>query len=154
MRKIFTAFLVGAFTFTFVACNKGNASSKVKKENIESAKKRDTEISKGAALIEFDKTEHDFGTVKEGEIVKAEFVVKNTGKTDLVITNVQPSCGCTVPVWSKDPIKPGGTSKVVAEFNTSGKPNRQTKTITLLTNTVKGTEVLTIKGNVTPKSKS
>lgn len=154
MRKILIASVFALSGLVLVSCNDGNASSKVKKENVENAKKRDSEISKGAALIEFDKTVHDFGTVNEGEVVEATFIVKNTGKSDLIITHVRPSCGCTVPVWSKDPIKPGDSSKIVAKFNTAGKPNRQSKTITLTTNTLKGSEVLRIKGNVTPKAKA
>ena len=45
------------------------------------------------------------------------------------------------------------SEKVVAKFNTAGKPNKQVKTITLFTNTAKGREILKIKGNVTPKAK-
>ncbi len=153
MKKIFIASVLALSTVLFVSCDKGNASSKVKKENLESAKKRDVEISKGAALIKFDKTEYDFGTVNEGDVVEAEFVVTNSGNTNLVITNAQPSCGCTVPEWPREAIKPGESSKVLAKFNTAGKPNKQSKTITLITNTASGREVLRIKGNVTPKAK-
>ena len=94
-----------------------------------------------------------FGTVNEGDVVDVEFTVTNSGNTDLVITKAQPSCGCTVPTWPRTPIKPGASEKVVAKFNTAGKPNKQVKTITLFTNTAKGREVLKIKGNVTPKAK-
>ena len=69
------------------------------------------------------------------------------------ITDAQASCGCTVPVWPKGAIKPGESSKVLAKFNTAGKPNKQSKTITLLTNTAVGREVLRIKGSVIPKAK-
>jgi hypothetical protein len=153
MRKLVIASVLALSTVVFVSCNEGNASSKVKNENVKKAEKRDAEISKGAAIIEFDKTSFDFGTVAEGDIVNAEFEVTNAGKTDLIITKASPSCGCTVPTWPKDPIKPGETSKVVAKFNTNGKPNKQVKSITLFTNTAKGREVLTIRGNVTPKAK-
>ncbi len=95
---------------------------------------------------------YDFGTVNEGEIVEAKFIVTNSGKTDLVISNVQASCGCTVPVWPKTPIKPGDSAEVLANFNTAGKPNRQAKTLTLFTNTARGREVLRLKGSVTPKN--
>ena len=151
MRKIVLVSLAVLFALSFTSCNEGNASSKVKKENLESAKKRDSEINKGFAAIKFDKKVHDFGTVKEGDIVEAKFALTNTGKTDLVITKAQPSCGCTVPTWPKEAIKPGETAEVVAKFNTSGKPNKQNKSITLFTNTQKGREMLTIKGNVTPR---
>lgn len=152
MKKIVTTSLLVLSTVLFVSCKEENASSKVKKENIDSAKKRDIEISKGSAEIQFDQTNYDFGTVNEGVVVEAKFIVTNPGKTDLVISKVQPSCGCTVPVWPKEPIKPGESAEVLAKFNTSGKPNRQFKTLTLLTNTVKGREVLKLSGSVTPKN--
>ncbi len=130
-----------------------NITAKIKKQNLVNAKSRDSEIKKGAASISFDKKEYDFGTVNEGDIVETSYLVTNSGKTDLVITNAQASCGCTVPVWPKNPIKPGATGEVKVKFNTSGKPNRQQKTITLTTNTESGREVLTLKGSVTPKAK-
>lgn len=130
-----------------------NITAKIKKENLVNAKSRDLEIKKGAASISFDKKEYDFGTVNEGDVVETSYLVTNSGKTDLVITNAQASCGCTVPVWPKNPIKPGATGEIKVKFNTSGKPNRQQKTITLTTNTESGREVLTLKGSVTPKAK-
>lgn len=133
--------------------NGGDATTKINKENLEKASSRDAEIKKGTASIAFDKTEYDFGTVNEGDIVETSFKVTNSGKTDLVITNAQGSCGCTVPVWPKAPIKPGETANVDVKFNTSGKPNKQSKTVTLTTNTESGREVLTIKGSVIPKEK-
>ena len=154
MNKLITTSLLVLSVVFFTSCNEGNASSKVKKENVDTAKKRDTEISKGAAEIQFDITEYDFGTVNEGEIVEAKFLVTNSGKTDLVISNVQPSCGCTVPVWPRNPIKPGDSAEVLAKFNTAGKPNRQAKTLTLFTNTARGREILKLKGSVTPKASS
>jgi len=105
------------------------------------------------ASISFDKKEYDFGTVNEGEIVETVFKVTNSGTIDLVITNATGSCGCTVPVWPKAPIKPGETGDIAVKFNTSGKPNRQMKTVTLTANTESGREVLTLRGSVTPKAK-
>ena len=129
------------------------ASTKVNKQNLDTAKTRDAEIKQGVASISFDKKEYDFGTVNEGEIVETVFKVTNSGTTDLVITNATGSCGCTVPVWPKAPIKPGETGDIAVKFNTSGKPNRQMKTVTLTANTESGREVLTLRGSVTPKAK-
>ena len=154
MKKITLAIALVVSTGMLVSCGQGNASSKVKKENIENAEKRDSSISLGAPSISFDKEEYDFGNVNEGEIVKTTFTVTNTGKSDLVITNAQPSCGCTVPVWPKEPIAPGKTGEIQVSFNTSGKPNKQSKSITLTTNTERGREVLKISGMVTPKKKA
>ncbi|WP_298778000.1 DUF1573 domain-containing protein [uncultured Polaribacter sp.] len=152
MRKItiLFAFLISAASF--VSCADGNAKAKISKENLDSAKSRDLEIKKGAASISFNAKEYDFGTVNEGEIVETTFKVTNSGKTDLVITDAKTTCGCTVPVWPKAPIKPGQTEDVKVKFNTNGKRNRQQKNITLITNTESGREILTLKGMVTPKA--
>ena len=136
-----------------VSCGKGNATAKINKDNLETAKSRDVAIKKGAASIAFESKEYDFGTVNEGDIIETVFKVTNSGKTDLVITDAKVTCGCTVPVWPKKPIKPGQTEEIQVRFNTSGKQNRQQKNITLITNTETGREILTLKGMVTPKAK-
>jgi hypothetical protein len=153
MRKITFLIAVVLSTATLVSCKEGNASEKVKEKNVAVAKKRDNDIKKGAAAVEFDKTEYDFGTVAEGTVVETTFMVKNTGKTDLVITDAKATCGCTVPVWPKKPVKVGESAEIQVKFNTNGKPNRQSKTVTLYTNTATGREMIKIFGNVTPKAK-
>jgi hypothetical protein len=153
MKRITIIFALIVATTFVVSCSNGNAATKVNKENLDSAKSRDAEIKKGVASISLDKREYDFGTVNEGDIVETVFKVTNSGETNLVITNATGSCGCTVPVWPKAPIKPGETGEIGVKFNTSGKPNRQMKTVTLTTNTESGREVLTLRGSVTPKAK-
>lgn len=154
MRKQTFLFVFVLTVSFFIGCKDGtNVSKKINKENLDKAKTRDVEIKKGTAMISFDKKEHDFGTVNEGSIVETSYLVTNSGKTDLVITNAKASCGCTVPVWPREAIKPGKTGEVKVKFNTAGKPNRQQKTITLTTNTESGREVLILKGSVTPKAK-
>lgn len=152
MKKLAIAFILSAGVL--VSCGKENAALKVKKENLENAAKRDISISAGAPVVSFDKETHDFGTVNEGDVVQTSFIVTNTGKGDLVITNAKASCGCTVPNWPKEAIAPGKTGKIKVRFNTNGKPNKQSKSITLTTNTAKGREIVKITGMVTPKKKS
>ena len=153
MKKVTILFAFLLATNFIISCADGKASTKVNKQNLDTAKTRDAEIKQGVASISFDKKEYDFGTVNEGEIVETVFKVTNSGTTDLVITNATGSCGCTVPVWPKAPIKPGETGDIAVKFNTSGKPNRQMKTVTLTANTESGREVLTLRGSVTPKAK-
>jgi hypothetical protein len=153
MKKITILFAFLLATNFIISCTDGKASTKVNKQNLDTAKTRDAEIKQGVASISFDKKEYDFGTVNEGEIVETVFKVTNSGTTDLVITNATGSCGCTVPVWPKAPINPGETGDIAVKFNTSGKPNRQMKTVTLTANTESGREVLTLRGSVTPKAK-
>ena len=102
-------------------------------------------------VIEFNTTDHDFGTVGEGQKVSYTYTVKNTGQAPLIIQNAQPSCGCTVPDWTKSPIPVGGTGFVKAEFDTHGKAGIQNKTITVTANTWPKTTMIKFKAMVTAK---
>lgn len=152
MRKIIIFSLVVSLGM-FTAC-KENAAAKVDKSNLAEAEKRDLDISKGAPVIKFDKTEYDFGTVTDGEIIETVFTLTNTGKSPLVITDAKTTCGCTVPTWPKDkPIAPGESTEIKVKFNTAGKGGgRQVKDVTLFTNTAVGREILKIKGIVNKKN--
>ncbi|MGB5364175.1 MAG: DUF1573 domain-containing protein, partial [Aureibaculum sp.] len=63
-------------------------------------------------------------------------------------------CGCTVPEWPKEPIAAGESGQIKVKFNSQGKPNKQSKTITLTTNTSNGKETVLVKAEVTPKQKA
>jgi hypothetical protein len=102
-------------------------------------------------ILNFDKLDHDFGTVKEGDKVSYTYKVKNTGDAPLIIQNAQPSCGCTVPDWTREPIPVGGTGFVKAEFDSNGKPGIQNKTITVTANTWPKVVTIRFKAMVTPK---
>lgn len=101
--------------------------------------------------ISFNKKEHDFGEIKEGSKVETVFIFTNTGEADLIITNAQASCGCTVPEFTKEPIKPGKSGKMKVSFDSTGKPGMQQKSVNITCNTQQGSDVLTIKANVLPK---
>ena len=58
-------------------------------------------------FFEFEEEVKDFGEITQGESVKTIFKFKNVGKSNLIISSAQGSCGCTVPQWPKEPIKPG-----------------------------------------------
>jgi hypothetical protein len=102
-------------------------------------------------LIEFEKLDHDFGTVPEGPKVSYTYKFKNNGQAPLIIQNAAPSCGCTVPDWTRQPIPVGGTGFVKAEFDTNQKSGIQNKTITVTANTWPKTTTLHFKAMVTPK---
>lgn len=96
----------------------------------------------------FEQTDFDFGSVKEGEKVKHTYVFKNTGKEPLVIASAKGSCGCTVPKWPSEPIAPGESGKIDVEFDSKGKPGKQTKRVTVTANTEPAQTFLNISGNV------
>jgi hypothetical protein len=85
--------------------------------------------------IKFEELEHDFGKIKAGEVISHVFKFTNTGTEPLIIDNVKPSCGCTTPEWSKDPVPPGGTGFIKAVFDSKGREGSQSKTITVKSNT-------------------
>jgi hypothetical protein len=151
MKKI-TLLVISFIALVIVSC-KDNAASKINETNLEVAKERDAKISLGSPIAEFDKTTFEFGTINEGEVIDGVFNISNTGKVDLLILGAKPSCGCTVPSWPKQPIKPGDSAEIKFKFNSRGKVGNNNKTITLKTNTEKGTEVLRVKGTVLAKAK-
>ena len=89
---------------------------------------------------------HDFGNIPEGPAAEFEFSFKNTGKEPIIIQRVQPSCGCTTPTYTKDPILPGKTGVIKASYGTQGRPGPFNKNLTVLSNA--GSKVLFIKGEV------
>jgi hypothetical protein len=143
--------LAGVFAMTVMSC-KDNAAEKVKEENVEIAADRDAKNT-SYPVMTFTKVEHDFGTINEGDVVEHKFAFTNTGKAPLVIVSAKGSCGCTVPEWPKDPIAPGDTGEMLVKFNSNGKPNQQTKQVTITANTEAGKEIVKIKAMVTPKAK-
>ena len=101
-----------------------------------------------APSMKFEKTPHDFGTISQGERVTTQFKFKNTGGSDLVISDAHGSCGCTVPDYPRKPIPPGGEDVIKVEFNSEGKSGKNEKTVTLTTNCEPPNIVLTIASDV------
>ncbi|HVK98116.1 MAG TPA: DUF1573 domain-containing protein [Flavisolibacter sp.] len=87
------------------------------------------------------KEEHDFGKIPQGKPVYYTFEIKNNGDTPLKLENVQTSCGCTTPEWSKEPIAPGATDKLKVGYNAASEGPFD-KMITIIYN---GTESKQIK---------
>ncbi|MBO5250986.1 MAG: DUF1573 domain-containing protein [Bacteroidaceae bacterium] len=109
----------------------------------------------GGADIKFDKTTHNFGTFSEDNPkVTCTFKFTNTGDKLLVIHQAIASCGCTVPLYPKEPIKPGEGGEITVTYDGSGKfPGHFKKSITLRTNAKKEIIRLYVEGDMTPKTK-
>jgi len=101
--------------------------------------------------LKFKTDNHDFGTVEEGVQASYKFEFTNVGKEPVVISNVQASCGCTTPSWTKEPVLPGKTGEITASYNSSGRPGAFNKTVTVTSNAVNPSQVLTLKGVVNAK---
>ena len=99
-------------------------------------------------VLQFNVESFDFGTVEEGDNAQKTFTFKNTGNQPIILSNVQASCGCTTPNWTREPIMPGQSGKIEVSYNSAGRPGAFNKTITVTSNSSTPTKVLTIRGNV------
>ena len=145
--RLFTALCAASLLWSSWA----NPSDEVKSQEEQMALQavQSTELP----IITFIAESHDFGIINEGQVVETEFKFTNSGEAPLIISGAQGSCGCTIPEYPKEPIAPGEEGRILVSFNSEGKPNQQSKTVTLTTNAVPSTKVLSISANVTPKSK-
>jgi hypothetical protein len=99
------------------------------------------------AVAAFTTQNHDFGKIKQGVPVTHKFEFTNNGSVPLIITNVQASCGCTTPNWSKEPVAPGSKGFIEATFN-AGAVGAFNKAVTMTANVEGGVTQLIIKGEV------
>lgn len=91
----------------------------------------------------------DFGTVKQGGKVSHDFTFKNTGTQPLIISDVQASCGCTTPDYTKTPVNPGEEGVIKVVYDTSGQgEGAKHKSVTVTSNAAEPLLTLHIKGTV------
>ena len=76
-------------------------------------------------IIAFEEKLHDFGTIKDGDVVEHIFTFVNDGEAPLIISDAKATCGCTVPEWPRQPIAVGETGEIKVRFNSKNKPGVQ-----------------------------
>jgi Protein of unknown function (DUF1573) len=101
-------------------------------------------------VMSFEKTEIDYGTIVQSSDGVRVFKFKNTGTESLIIKNARGSCGCTVPKWTSDPIKPGQTGQIEVKYETN-RLGAYTKNIYVETNETNPNHTLVVKVNVIEK---
>ncbi|GAC1591791.1 MAG: hypothetical protein NVS3B25_11600 [Hymenobacter sp.] len=107
--------------------------------------------ARAQGAMQFETDHHDFGNVAEGTMATYEFKFKNTGNQPVIIANVQASCGCTTPDWTKTPVLPGKSGVIKAMYSSAGRPGVFNKTVTVTSNAAEAIKVLSIKGTVLTK---
>jgi len=119
----------------------------------ESSRRPDTMLTKGPIFHFSEPDLYDFGDIKEGAVMVHDFVFTNAGKMPLIIDSAMASCGCTTPVWPKEPILPGKTGKITITYYSAGHAGAFIKNIFISSNAITPGEsyVLHIKGNVLPR---
>jgi hypothetical protein len=104
------------------------------------------------AVISFKENSKDFGDIVQGQKVEHTFVLTNTGKSPLVISNVAATCGCTVPSWPKEPVAPGKSAEIKVSFNSTGKMGKQNSVVRIYSNASEPIEKVSLISNVLPKA--
>ena len=141
--------LILLLSLALVSCNSSSDEKTITTDLVNSPLTANSNAEKVLTPnIEMLETSYNFGEIQQGESVTHDFILKNTGDADLLVSAAKGSCGCTVPEWPKTPIAKGEEAAIKVTFNSAGKSGKQNKTVTLVTNAIPNTKVLTINGNV------
>ncbi|MCA8981875.1 MAG: DUF1573 domain-containing protein [Planctomycetes bacterium] len=105
----------------------------------------------------------DFGRVTQGAVLHHTYDLQSAGNQDLIITQIKPTCGCTVAkllveneagemveyVYG-DPIKPGSKMELPAKMHTKNKRGNQTVRINVFSNDPRATMQLGMTASIDP----
>ncbi len=119
----------------FTSCNNSSDDNAVNTDLIMNPNTADgTADATILPVMSFKEDFFDFGVIIQGEKVCHTFAFTNTGKSNLIISSVHASCGCTVPKYSKQPIPPGSAGEIEVTFDSSGRSGIQSKSVTVSSN--------------------
>jgi len=130
--KHYSIYFIIATSLILLSCK--NKSHTITAEIINNPITADNSDISELPKIQFEKVEHDFGILLQGEKVTYTFKFKNIGKQDLIVKEATASCGCTVPKFTSKPVAPGEQGEIEVIFNSSNGSGRQVKTVTVWTN--------------------
>ena len=147
MKKIGLFIIVG---FLFISCG-GSKDKSIGVESISNPVTADG-VNKHKAdkmpVIQFESVTHNFGKVIQGERLSYSFKFKNTGHSNLIISYVETSCGCTTSAPPKEPIKPGDSGEIKVTFDSKTKSGEVSNQVLITANTYPINTLLTVKANV------
>jgi len=137
MKKFITIIFIGILSFSI------NAQEKTTEKAVDP----------NAPVIEFAQDVIDYGKIEQKSDGKRVFTFTNTGKSPLIISRIQSSCGCTVPKKPTEPIMPGKTGEIEVKYDTN-RLNGFSKTLTVYSNATIPAKRIRIKGIVVAKPTS
>ncbi|MDG4949969.1 DUF1573 domain-containing protein [Weeksellaceae bacterium KMM 9724] len=155
--------LLSLATLLVISCNKESAdTTEATTDNVENAETLasndavetatpvldETADPSAAPVLSLESDTYDFGDVQANSTTERVVEFTNTGEGPLIIKSAKASCGCTVPEYSETPIAPGEKGSLKVSFKAPGNNGKQTKTVTLTTNTPKSIETFKIQANV------
>jgi len=139
--------LIYCFVGLLISCN-NNSEGTLSTDVISNPNTASGDQKDNLPVIEFEKDIHDFGKLLQGEIATYNFRFTNTGKSDLVITQVQTTCGCTVSKFPRKAIKPGEGDVIKVTFDSGNRKGMQNKMATVVSNCQPNSKVLRIKAQI------
>ena len=146
VRKIFYASLLALF---FAGCGGNGEQSVYNTDLINNPNTADKDSKQvPMPILTFDKKMHDFGRLSQGESIAYSFKFTNTGNADLLISNCDASCGCTVADFPKKPMKPGEIGYITVSFNSAGKYGQEEQFVEVMANTQPSKTQLVIRAMV------
>jgi len=147
MKKL----VILAITFSvFIACeNKQRSDS----QTIEDNRKALEPTANNFPVMKIDTPTVDLGAITQGDTIMHVYNFKNTGNMPLVLSNVNASCGCTTPSYSKEPVAPGEKGFITVKFNSKGKEGKLNKTVTAYANTKPADNTVSFKIEVLTQKK-
>jgi hypothetical protein len=146
MKKYFSQILCFSVVLLLSSCSQN--SGRIPTDVVTNPKSATGDADNSLPVIAFEKDYHDFGRLVNGEKVTIGFKFRNNGKSDLVISQVKTGCGCTVPKFPREPIKPGEGGLIQVSFDSTGRNGIQNQTVTVVSNCQPNQTILRIKAMI------
>ena len=138
------------FCFLFWSCY-NNSTFELKTSGKE---QRTTEVQKEKLPeILFENLIHDLGDIIEGTQITDTFHFKNIGKSSLIISDIETSCGCTTSAFPKGLVPSGEKGEIIVSFDSTHKNGEVTVSVVVIANTYPVNTILAIKANVVNQKK-
>ena len=147
---------------TLVSCKKNQTADQlIVEENVEATAAPEASASAPevvavaaaagpATTVALSESNFSFGKIKKGDKVEHVYEVTNTGTNPLVISEVKPACGCTVPDYTKEPILPGQKGKITLKFDSASFDGLVSKQAEVYANVEKSPIVISFSADIQP----
>lgn len=112
----------------------GHTAAEHAQQKTEAGEREKKVLAMPKTVLEFTDTKHNFGKIKEGEVVKHAYHFRNAGNAPLLISKAEAACGCTVPSYPKEPIPPGGEGEIMVQFDSHNRKGHQQKNVLIFSN--------------------
>jgi hypothetical protein len=108
-------------------------------------------VNTGPPVLSVESDSHDFGTLVQGEKAVYNLKITNTGGSDLLLSGIETSCGCTTIDWSKEAVKPGDSIEISVFMRTDEDLGQKNESVTILSNATNAKITINLSANIIEK---